>query len=415
MPPCSQQILQDDSQFARKQTQPYYITALALAIPALMLGVQIAGWISFIPVIRDGHADFRNVYVAGYMVRVGRGAELYNYQAQKELQDALVSREEVALPFIRPAYQALLLVPFSLLPFRPAYCAFLLLNLTALGLAFSFLHPHMHNLARVWSGLPFGLFLFLPVGAAVMQGQDSVILLALLAAAMACLDEDHPVAAGALIAVGLFKFQLVIPIALLFLAWRQWKVFLGFFSVAVILACISIRIIGIGQLGYYIRSILSIGTSQRLGSGLPLPVDHMANLHGLAFGMFGSSKWVLFGVGIASLALMLWAGFNTPLKRELLPTAITVSAAVSYYLFIHDMSVLLIPIATTLDSCIESEAVKDKRVEHWRLRAAALLFVAPSLIAFAANQFWLASLPLVAFSLLSVKTRRPSVPVGGLR
>jgi hypothetical protein len=54
-------------------------------------------------VILSGHADFRNLYAAGYMVRVGHGHEIYNYAAQKTFQDALVSREEVAIPlFGRP-------------------------------------------------------------------------------------------------------------------------------------------------------------------------------------------------------------------------------------------------------------------------------------------------------------------------
>jgi hypothetical protein len=88
--------------------------------------------------IGDGYADFRNLYAVGYMVRVGHGHEIYNYAAQKKFQDALVSRGEIAVPFIRLAYQALLFAPVSLLPFRQSYCAFLLFNIAPLVLSFDF-------------------------------------------------------------------------------------------------------------------------------------------------------------------------------------------------------------------------------------------------------------------------------------
>src|ERR1035437_4232968 len=87
---------------------PYYVNALAMALPAAMLGWQIAGWIFFLPAAMQGRADFRQLYTAGYMVRTGHSRELYDFAAQKRFQDATVSREQVALPFIRPAYQALL-------------------------------------------------------------------------------------------------------------------------------------------------------------------------------------------------------------------------------------------------------------------------------------------------------------------
>ena len=70
-----------------RQEPPYYLKALVIGIPAIVLGLQISGWIGFLPVIRDGHADFRNLYTAGYMVRSGHGHDLYTYSEQKKFQD----------------------------------------------------------------------------------------------------------------------------------------------------------------------------------------------------------------------------------------------------------------------------------------------------------------------------------------
>jgi hypothetical protein len=96
-----------------------------LGISPILLAAQLMGWLTFFPSALHGHADFRQLYAAGYMVRTGHASELYNYRAQQTFQDTLVGNDEPALPFIRPAYQALLFVPFSLLPYRTAYLAFL--------------------------------------------------------------------------------------------------------------------------------------------------------------------------------------------------------------------------------------------------------------------------------------------------
>jgi hypothetical protein len=377
---------------------PYYFTALAMALPAIMLGLQLSGWIGFLPMIRDGHADFRNLYAAGYMVRVGHGHELYNYAAQKKFQDALVSREQIAIPFVRPAYQALLFAPFSLLSFRQAYCAFLAFNLATLALCFRLLRPYLDNLSRVWPGLPAAMFLFLPIAAALMQGQDSVILLTLMAGALACIQQGREYLAGVLVALGLFKFQFVIPIALLFLAWRRWRFSAAFAISAAMLATLSGWIAGAEQSVNYLRSVIQIGVSHGLTSGLPLPVDHMANLHGAVSGILGSSSLVLPLTIAISGATMILAAIRRPQGTEALLIAIPVSTLVSYYMFIHDMCILLVPVVLMLDRLIGAE---QTRYRHARLQigTAALLFVAPACMAFIpSNRFWAVSLPLLAFT-----------------
>src|SRR5438067_35834 len=111
-----------------------YLRDFLLGILPIMFGAQLFGWIAFFPQALHGNSDFRQLYTAAYMIRTGRGHQLYDYQAQKQLQDALVSREELALPFIRPAYQAVVMVPFSLFRYRTAYLLFLALNLGLVSL-----------------------------------------------------------------------------------------------------------------------------------------------------------------------------------------------------------------------------------------------------------------------------------------
>ena len=87
-----------------------YIADILLGALPLFLVLQLQ-WFIFFQGALHGHSDFRQLYAAGYMVRTGHAGELYNYAAQKNFQDTLVSRERLALPFIRPAYQAVFFAP----------------------------------------------------------------------------------------------------------------------------------------------------------------------------------------------------------------------------------------------------------------------------------------------------------------
>ena len=167
-----------DSRQVGQGEPPYYVKTLAMALPAILLGIQISGWIFFITPIRDGHPDFRANYTSGVMAASGKLHQLYDYEAIKTVQDRIISKEVVGMPFIHPAYEALAYVPFSFLKFRTAYCAFLILNLLLVFLCYRALRLELQPAAVVWKPLPVVLgFTFLPVGAALMQGQDSILML----------------------------------------------------------------------------------------------------------------------------------------------------------------------------------------------------------------------------------------------
>ncbi len=247
---------------------PYYVKGLVLGLSAYLIGIHLWTWVLTVSVFLGGRSDFRQLYTAGYMVRTGHSHELYEYNAQRHFQNQLVSPGDIALPFNHLAYEALLFVPFSLLSYRTAYFTLLGLNLTVLAITFKFLRPWMKNLAVIYRWLPPVMFLaFLPVAAALLQGQDSILLLTLLAASLVSLHSGRELAAGVLVGLGLFKFQIVIPIALLFLVWRRWRFSAGFVLAAILVGLLSLSLVGLSQVGVYFRSLLLM--SLRLAS----PVD----------------------------------------------------------------------------------------------------------------------------------------------
>jgi hypothetical protein len=401
---------------------PYYVRGLALGIIAILAGLQLSGWLFIIPAIRDGHSDFRQLYTSAYMVRTGHAHELYDYQAQKAFQDQLVSSEEIALPFIRPASQALFFAPISVLPYRTAYVVFLFVNLLLLAAAYRLLRRRMENLAKIYQWLPAAMFMsFLPVAAALIQGQDSILLLFLFAAAAVSLERNRDLTAGVLAGLGLFKFQIVIPIAVLFFFWRRWRFSAGVAISAAATASVSLWLVGLAQIGTLEKSLVSLstGSTARLGASAAsrIPLSYatyatgMANLRGLIFCLTDSflpASWVQAITIVASAVVFLIVAIIAPRKQsgaEAFLMAIATSVFVSYYLFIHDLSVMLIPIAFTLNRFTEAEAAGDAAGRRMA-RVSALMFTAPAMISFLPFHFYLVALPLGAFLFVMLQRMR---------
>ena len=384
---------------------------ILLGILPIIFCMQFLAWLTFLPKALRGHADFRQLYVAGYMVRTGHRTQLYDYAAQAYFQNTLVSNDERALPFIRPAYQALMFVPFSLLPYRTAYLGFLLLNLLLLALAFLMLQPRLRGLSRVWPGLPPALFLgFYPVALALMQGQDSILLLALLAAALVSLERNRDLTAGALAGVGLFKFQIVVPIVLLFLLWRRWRFVKGFMFSAILVGLLSFITSGWAETVVFVHSLLSVGAGLPAVPGeinFPLRINIMANLRGLIYGLASlrvPQRWLQVTTLLLSSIVVISVRARGRQQRggDALVLAITAGVVVSYYLFIHDLSILLIPIVLTLDRSISRNGTGEP---FGRAAAAisALLFVAPMCIFVIPAHFYLVSVLICAFLFVLMK------------
>jgi hypothetical protein len=401
----AQQIELAPSPASIERNTPYYVKACALGIPAYFVGIHLWTWVLMLPIFIGGRADFRQLYTAGYMVRTGHAKELYDYGTQKEFQDKLVSQEAMALPFVRPAYQALVFAPLSFFPFRTAYFSFLAINLTFLAGSYVLLQPWMHNLRAVYRAFPGALFLgFLPVATALIQGQDSIILLTLIVTAFLSLRKGHEFAAGVLVSLGLFKFQIVIPIAVLFLVWRRFRFVMGFAVCAAILLSCSVWLVGVAQAQLYLHSLLSMsGTLPAAGLlWYPVPVQMMANIHGLVFGLFHSlvpHVWQQALISLLSTSMLVWAlfrGSQVKNASDKLLLALSVSVLISYYAFIHDLSVLLLPFIVVLNSSLPKETAHDAR-GRFISRSATFMFIAMATESFGPDYFYLVSFPISVF------------------
>ena len=381
-------------------------------VAPLLLGVQLLAWIFFLPQSLHGHASFRQLYTAGYMVRTGHAHELYDYDAQKFFQDQLVSREALLMPFIRPPFDALVFVPFSFLSYSSAYIAFLVLSAGLLVAGVRLLRPWTDNLRANHKWLPIAMFAsFVPVASALMLGQDSILLLALLSASMLTLEKERDFTAGAVAGMGLFKFHLLIPLALLLLCWRRFRFFAGFSSAATALTLISIRVASPAQIRFYTRSLLTLGQGGNGGGQellrYPLPITMMASVRGLVNGLLSAPSiqrttiTILLVVGI-----MLWVAIAVPRAcptHWLIPIAVTTAVLVSYYLFIYDLTILLLPLAVALNRSTGPVRGKNSQLLS---AACTLAFLAPAGLIVFTDYFYLVSLPVFFFLFMLVNSAK---------
>ncbi len=381
------------------------LQAFARGIAAILLGVQLATWTSFLPVALSGHADFRQLYTAGFMLRSGHRYSLYDYEVQRSIQNSVVSREVNALPFNHLAYESLLFVWLSFMPYRAAYLIFLALNSAVLLVIFRMLRSVFdlgYNL--VWM-----VICFLPVSVALMQGQDSIILLGLFSAAFLQLSRGKDISAGVLLGLGFFKFQLVLPIAVLFFCWRRWRFCITLFATAVATIAASILLTGWYQSELYLQSLMTMSTgltseSRQVMYGIS-PAD-MPNLRGLVYGisnghLSGTAQYLI--ILISSLVMLAAVAMitNPRAGTKALVLSITTSAIVSYHLLVHDWSILLIPILAVANHIRWRE--DTARQTSLKYAIVLVMFLAPLLLAFGRNHFYLGSLSV--FSLLLTLAR----------
>lgn len=368
---------------------------LLLWLFPLILVMQITIWSVFLPKggLR-GIADFRPFYTGGYMIRTGHRKELCNYDAQKRFEDALVPVDiDFMLPMIHLPFEELLFVPLSVFSYRTAYWIFLACNSALVVVCFWILKPKMQVLADRWQLFPILLFAgFYPISRALVQGQDSIILLALLAGAFWYIDRDRDLIAGLLIGIGVFKFQIVIPLVFLLLVWRRWRVAAGFAVSAAAATMISFWLVGVHGMREYAETLAAMTAHLNSRADIlhygAVP-SSMVNIRGLITALLGGtlshfgSLFVIFALSVAVLLIAAW-------QRLSFQLAIMASSLVSYHFLCHDASILVIPLVSALCS-----------TSVW-LGAVAVLFYLISFAAVIPQGGFFGAIPVLALFFLSI-------------
>jgi hypothetical protein len=203
------------------------------------------------------------------------------------------------------------------------------------------------------------------------------------------LKKQADVLAGGWFALGAFKFQLMVPIVLLVILWKRGRVAAGFAAVAILLALVSVGLVGWQGLLRYPAYVLQVAQAPSLGA---VPPELMPNLRGLALGWpFLFSRPVGTAVALlSSVILFLFAAMrgwkaSHPARIELqFALAIAVSGLTSWHTNAHDLCLLVLPLVLITDYCLHTLPHDQGR------RFALLLPILPVLISPLWIVLWLA-------------------------
>jgi len=339
---------------------------------------------AFLPGAARGQADFGAFYIGGYMLRAGLGHQLYDYELEKQFQTALVSKTPA--PYIHLPYEALLFVPLSLFHYRAAFLIFLGLN--CMLALFSF------QVIRVDSDLQLAGLLFasyLPLSATLADGQDSILMLAIAVGAWRLLRCGRDISSGAVLALGLFRFQLLIPIGVLFLIWKRWRFVLSLWVWSAVIFLGSVALVGPDQMRLYCAHLLSMSISPQ-EAVYAQPIERMVNIRGLVASALPHSHAGAQAITvIISIVLLIWTAHRARSlnSTEQFSLAVCASVLVSYHLFLYDLSILVIPMMTALG------LMNRKLSTQIAVAFLVLLVAVPAFLL--GNSLYLMALPLCAF------------------
>lgn len=344
--------------------------------------------------------DFPEFYAAAKVVKAGLAHRLYDPLIQQQFQIQYTGR--IGTYFNHPPFEVLFYLPFAAAPPQRAYVLWSLLNLGLLiAVARSLQHYAFTRVA--WQALLALFLVFAPVLLNLLQGQDSVLLLFFVAMSFAALIRGNEFLAGCLLACGLFKFHLILPLALILVVNRTKRFLLGFLFFGVLLILISVAICGPGFLVAYTRFLLALPSLPFSG----IHPQQMANLRGLAALLIPGSKSVSLALTMAASFLLLSiAVYGSILARMqsqatalLFASSVLASLLVGYHLSPHDLSLLLVPMTLISTYSLDSRPI-SKWLHIILVASLAILYLPPlHLFLLAAHFYAYAAIPILVLLL----------------
>lgn len=234
--------------------------------------------------------------------------------------------------FFHLPYETILLVPLSYLPQTLAFAVWTLLNLGCLLCVARILRRHFPEFAWLTP------FAFGPTLSLLLNGQDLGILTLLVTLAFDRFAGERDLQAGAILALGLFKFPLIVPLVAI-LALRYWRVLIGFIVVSVPLLLGSALVVGTQGIQDYLA--LTRETDAKEAAGI------LVNLRGMMGVFFGPHTDLVIVLSVALVAL------GASIKASRIPMfciAVVVTVLASWHAHLYDALILLIPMAWMLES-----------------------------------------------------------------
>ncbi|MFN8516546.1 MAG: glycosyltransferase family 87 protein [Chloroflexia bacterium] len=332
-----------------------------IACLILLCGAHLLAWV--ISVQANGGLeryargiDFTATLTGARAIADGRGADLYDLEEQREAQNAVLQpyntlREGSLLPYIHPPFEAVIYAPFMHLPYGTLYLAWTAAAILAVAGALWIMRAASPIDGRAGWLLLLAICSFSPLFQGFWLGQSAAFLLLGLCGAYVAVKHERPWLAGAALALLALKPQLLLVFGLVLLLQRRWR---PLFACAAILAAASAATaLVLGPLWplKYARFLAGIG--HWTGDTNEYP-QIMYNWRGLAFNLLGTADPGRIGLPVALLTVatvgaLVWAWWRLRgIERDraddiLWMLAVPVAILVAPHLYIHDLTILILP------------------------------------------------------------------------
>jgi hypothetical protein len=301
----------------------------------LILGLLLA-LVSIIPIAQQPIAfgwDFHLFYAAGQLP----SSDLYNLDAQRAAEQTIWEQHRRGQvdqlnfsPFFRPAYYRLALVPLAALPYWTAYCLWVTLQAGALIAALVLLGRRFGFEDSYWV-----LILMTPyLWRSLAWGQDVFAVLFAIALSLELLGRGREKAAGAVLALALVKWNVLLLVPLVLLASGRKRLFASFAAVATAEVALSLAIMGRQGLTDFLASLHApIADHTRLT---------MPSLRGLLLNLHVPDG-VIVPVALALSLALVWFARKLPAEKAI-ATAVTGSVALGLHTMSYDILLFFIPL-----------------------------------------------------------------------
>jgi hypothetical protein len=163
------------------------------------------------------------------------------------------------------------------------------------------------------------------------------------------LKREKDFRAGIFLGLGLLRFQIVLPFALILLLLRKWRAMAGFSLTAGVLATVSVLVAGIAGMRSYVLLMLYLAkhATDPLFLINPRLMPTMRGFFGTLLQGRLPSTWsntfiAMLCVSLILLACWQWQS-HRPLERAF-SGALVASILAGYHVYPHDLVLLLLPI-----------------------------------------------------------------------
>ena len=293
-----------------------------------------------------GAADFSIFYAGSTILKNGLGSHLYDLGVQAQFHSPFYRTHP--LPYNHLAYELLIFLPFASMPFTQAFWLWNAVSVLLIAVSATIVAPYLRNLFRPTALLVFFTTIaFYPTTTAFAGGQDSIVLLLIFSGTYALLKSERDVIAGLVLALGLFKFPLVLPFVLPFLLRKQWRFVRGFALGALLVVAASIAITGFAGVVDYFRLMNLLARHPEVGYIAPA---QMPDARGFLYGVMPHSPQLQIAIAaLVAVALLAFSTGKFPEGRNLEFDAwfglnLFVAAIASPHLYRHDLSPLVLAV-----------------------------------------------------------------------